>query len=104
MRGMRRPPLLQFVPALGLGILLLAGCARQGRAVFLREGCGGCHRFHDLGGSVAPDLTDVGSRRSPDWINRQILAPARNNPATRMPSFPRLSWYERRSLIAFLLR
>jgi cytochrome c oxidase subunit 2 len=39
---------------------------RQGRDVFLRAGCGGCHtvRGTEAQGQIGPDLTHVGSRRT----------------------------------------
>ena len=70
--------------------------------VFLREGCGFCHRFRDLGSGGAPDLSEVGARRDAAWITKQIVNPAARNPATRMPPFPRIEWFDLRSLVAFL--
>jgi mono/diheme cytochrome c family protein len=82
--------------------LLLSGCGGHGREVFLREGCGSCHRFRDLGGGGAPDLTDVASRRDAASLRAQITDPAAANPGSRMPAFRRLSWFDLRSLVAFL--
>jgi cbb3-type cytochrome oxidase cytochrome c subunit len=88
---------------LALFALLAAGaCARHGREVFLREGCVNCHCFRGVGNVCAVDLSDVGSRRDPAWIETQIGNPAAHNPATSMPPFPEIRWYDRRSLIAFL--
>jgi cytochrome c oxidase subunit 2 len=93
-------------PALALlmlgAALPLSACARHGREVFLREGCGNCHRFRDLGGGGAPDLGDVASRLDAASIRAQITNPGGGRPASRMPSFKRLSWYDLRSLTAFL--
>jgi cbb3-type cytochrome oxidase cytochrome c subunit len=77
-------------------------CASRGREVFLREGCGNCHRFRELGSGGAPDLTEVGARRDAAWVGIQIRDPAAHNPATRMPPFPRITGFDLRSLIAFL--
>lgn len=82
--------------------LFLAGCAGQGRVLFIREGCVNCHKFRDLGGGGAPDLTEVASRRDAVWIRRQIKEPNRNNPGTRMPAFENLSWFEVRALDGYL--
>jgi len=77
-------------------------CATRGRDVFIREGCVNCHRFRELGSGGAPDLSEVGSRRDAAWIAVQIGNPAAHDPATRMPAFPRITWFELRSLVAFL--
>jgi len=83
-------------------IVLSGGCASHGREVFVREGCVNCHRFRELGGGGAPDLSEVGSRRDATWIGIQIGNPAAHNPASRMPGFPRITGFDLRSLIAFL--
>ncbi|WP_265518667.1 cytochrome c oxidase subunit II [Nitratireductor luteus] len=42
------------------------GIAQRGQALFLENGCGACHtvRGTQAGGTIGPDLTHVGSRRS----------------------------------------
>lgn len=92
-----------------LGLCLIAAtmiasgaCASRGREVFVREGCGNCHRFRELGNGGAPDLSDVGSRRTAAWIGIQITDPAAHDPASRMPPFPRIRGFDLRSLISFL--
>ncbi|HWR97682.1 MAG TPA: c-type cytochrome [Candidatus Methanoperedens sp.] len=81
---------------------LLTGCASRGREVFLREGCGECHRFRAVGGGLAPDLSDVATRRDAASIRAQITNPGAGSPASRMPAFRRLSWIDLRSLVAYL--
>ena len=83
-------------------IVALCGCAGRGREVFVREGCGDCHRCRDLGGGGAPDLTEVGSRRDAAWVRMQVGNPAAHNPATRMPAFARITGIDLWSLVAFL--
>lgn len=90
---------LLLVAALGIAI---PGCAGRGREVFVREGCGNCHRFRELGGGGAPDLSEVASRRDAASIRAQITNPGASGPASRMPAFKRLSWFELYSLVAFL--
>ena len=83
-------------------VLCLCGCASRGKAVFIREGCVTCHHFRGLGGGLAPDLSEVGSRRDAAALRSKITNPAASEPASRMPAFDRLSWFDLRSLIAFL--
>jgi cytochrome c oxidase subunit 2 len=87
--------------------------ARQGRELFQRAGCGACHtvRGTQALGTIGPDLTHIGSRRSlaagmlpntpatlADWIGSgQHL-----KPGNRMPSFELLAGPERRSIAAYL--
>ena len=83
-------------------IIASGACASRGRELFIREGCVNCHRFRELGSDVAPDLSEVGSRRSADWIGAQIGFPASHNPESRMPPFPHIRGFDLRSLVAFL--
>jgi putative heme-binding domain-containing protein len=53
------------------------GDVARGRAIF--EGTGGCtacHRVGRLGSRVAPNLSDVGSLRSPGSLQRSLLDPS----------------------------
>jgi len=96
---MRRTPRLWLVVC---ALVASGACASRGREVFIREGCVNCHRFRELGGGGAPDLSEVGSRRDATWIGIQIGNPAAHNPASRMPAFPRITGLDLRSLVAFL--
>lgn len=83
-------------------ILAAGACAGRGREVFIREGCVNCHRFREVGGGGAPDLSEIGSRRDAAWIRVQIVNPAANDPETAMPAFPRITGMDLRCLVAFL--
>ena len=50
----------------------------QGRELFKRAACGGCHAFGSEweGTGLAPDLTAVGSRYTRDFILQSILEPS----------------------------
>lgn len=85
----------------------------RGRELFLQSGCGACHAIRGTAaaGTLGPDLTHVGSRRTigagmfpnnqgtlAGWIaDSQHLKP--NN---RMPSFPVFTGEELRALAAYL--
>lgn len=83
-------------------LLCCGACASRGREVFAENGCGQCHRFRGEGGGAGPDLTDVASRKDAAAIRAQITNPAAGNPVSRMPPYDRLSWFELRSLVAYL--
>ena len=53
-----------------------AGDASRGRAIFEgKGGCVACHRVGQLGSRVAPNLSDIGSLRSPGSLQRSLLDP-----------------------------
>lgn len=54
----------------------------QVKDLMLSKGCLNCHTLGKGGGKIGPDLTDVGSRRSADWLRRWIRDP-KAMPATQ---------------------
>lgn len=80
------------------------GAAVSGRTLFLSLGCLACHTAGDLGRSAAfggGDLSDVGSRRSAEWLYTWLAKPEKLNASHRMPVFE-LSNEERRELALYL--
>jgi cytochrome c oxidase subunit II len=69
-----------------------------GAGVFTTVGCGGCHTIKGLSnGTVGPDLTHVGGRRSlaagtipnaKGWLGGWILDPQHIKPGNKMPALP----------------
>ncbi|MGE3705389.1 MAG: c-type cytochrome [Vicinamibacterales bacterium] len=54
----------------------LIGDEAKGKAVFEGKGqCGTCHRVNGKGPRVAPDLSDIGTIRTPDALMRAVLDP-----------------------------
>jgi cytochrome c553 len=49
--------------------------AREGRRLFLESGCMSCHAISGKGGTTAPDLSGIGSRRNKAFIEAQIRDP-----------------------------
>jgi len=85
----------------------------SGRALFLREKCGDCHRAAgtEARGKTGPDLSHVGSRltlgaglldNDAATIARFIAAPASIKPGSRMPAYPHLSADELDELATWL--
>lgn len=54
---------------------LAPGDAVRGKTIFGGQGCLDCHRVKDRGSRVGPDLTDIGSLRRLDELERSILEP-----------------------------
>ncbi len=90
------PPAVSPSPAAG------GGAAEKGARLFASLGCTACHRIGNVGGTVGPDLTKVGGRRTKEWIEQQIRDPKSHNPKSIMPSFSQLSDEDNDSLAEYL--
>jgi putative heme-binding domain-containing protein len=51
------------------------GDATRGESVFKAQACAQCHAIADRGGTLGPDLTSIGSRRSLGSLQRSVLDP-----------------------------
>jgi putative heme-binding domain-containing protein len=51
------------------------GDASRGRALFESSGCFDCHRIVDRGSRFGPDLSNIGSRRTPDRLRQALIEP-----------------------------
>jgi cytochrome c553 len=90
---------------IGIGsFLIITGCQANSRGakVFATNRCPECHVIDGKGGSVGPNLTYVGSRRSRAFIIQQIKDSKVNNPNTNMPSFGNLPEQDINSLADYL--
>src|SRR6266702_7786073 len=47
----------------------------EGYRLFLASGCNTCHSLQGTGGTLAPELTHVGGRRTKEWILQQLNDP-----------------------------
>jgi len=85
--------------------VLLAAAARAaqtpGQALFNEIGCRACHSVGGVGGDAGPDLTFVGFRRTPQWLDAWLRAPRAWKHDTLMPDF-RLSPASREALVEYL--
>jgi mono/diheme cytochrome c family protein len=85
-----------IIGAIGVAILLIIMLMifrkePRGALLFKSNDCIACHTINGKGGSVGPNLTYVGQRRSRSYIIEQIVNPKSHNPDSAMPSFTRLS-------------
>jgi menaquinol-cytochrome c reductase cytochrome b/c subunit len=53
-----------------------------GQTVAAQSGCGACHKFGEAGGTIGPDLSEVGQKLPETAIARTLT-----NPTAPMPSF-----------------
>ena len=81
-----------IIGAFGVAILLIIMFTifrkePRGALLFKNNDCIVCHTINGKGGSVGPNLTYVGQRRSRSYIIEQIINPKSHNSNTAMPSF-----------------
>lgn len=91
-----------------LAVLALAtGCQRaedpvaRGKITFDAIGCAQCHRIGEKGGEWGPDLSFIGFRKSPEWLDRWLKDPHAWRKQTVMPSF-HLNDATRADVVAYL--
>ena len=70
-------------PRLHLGI---PGDIVRGEQIYAKKGgCAQCHMLNGQGGVFGPDLSDVGSRRSPEYLRRSLTDPSADVPQSYTP-------------------
>lgn len=74
----------------------------RGKKIYSERICPTCHAIKGQGGDVGPSLTQVGNRRTKEWLLAWIKNPPGIKPGTIMPTVP-LSDPEREDLVNFLL-
>lgn len=52
-----------------------AGDASRGKSLVESNGCFDCHRIGDQGSRLGPNLSDIGTRRTPDRLQKSLVAP-----------------------------
>jgi len=73
--------IIAYVRSLGtLAVTNLAGNAAKGRGVYDRMECASCHVVNGVGGVTGPELSSIGSRRSPAYLRRALVDPAADFP------------------------
>ena len=70
--------------------------AGKGKAIWQQYNCSACHQVYGLGGYLGPDLTNVYSKRGPDYLQVFI-----NNGTAIMPNY-HLTETETKELINYL--
>ncbi|MBI5629507.1 MAG: cytochrome c [Elusimicrobia bacterium] len=90
-----------------LAAAALAACQRasspeaRGQAYFNALGCRQCHQVGAVGGSYGPNLTFIGFRKSPQWLDAWLKNPHSWRKQTVMPNF-NLNQEMRAALVAYL--
>jgi cytochrome c oxidase cbb3-type subunit 3 len=85
-RARMEPPDIQlvakFVKSLGSQPRSqVPGAPERGAQIYASKGaCAQCHMISGQGGVFGPDLSDVGRRRSPDYLRRSLIDPSADVP------------------------
>jgi len=78
--------------------------ASEGKSLFAKAGCQGCHKVDGVGGNAGPDLSHVGSRLpDTEWHVRHMQDPGKVRPGSAMPAFGSLPQSELDALAAYLV-
>jgi mono/diheme cytochrome c family protein len=76
------------VAALVLALLFSCASAEPaGKALFNASGCLSCHKVNGRGGNAGPDLSLVGFRHSPEWLDQWLADPKKWKHDAKMPNF-----------------
>ncbi|HMK48950.1 MAG TPA: cytochrome b N-terminal domain-containing protein [Thermodesulfovibrionales bacterium] len=82
----------------------IASVSQGGSELFKSQGCSGCHRINNEGGTIGPDLSQEGSSgRTRDWLTSQIRNPKGHSLGSIMPAFTALSDRQLNDIVDYLL-
>jgi len=73
-----------------------------GQKLYNDLNCSACHMINGVGGTIGPDLTHVGSRRTREWILDHFKNPDAYVPGSAMPSYGHLSEKELNDLTDYI--
>lgn len=68
-----------------------------GKIVVAQSGCLACHKIGENGGTLGPDLTEIGNKLLPGAIRRTL-----ENPTAPMPPYADMPEEQKEELVAFL--
>jgi len=72
------------------------------RNLLLSQGCKGCHFIDGTGGTLGPNLDQVGAKLKPAQLKEKLVSPKSTNPDSVMPSYSHLKEEELQALVDFL--
>ena len=91
----------QHQTASDAGHTLKAPAKRTGEEIFI-ERCRDCHKVHETGGVVGPDLSGVGAKRDRGFLDQVIRQPSKVYPGTVMPPYDTLPADQIKLLVDYL--
>jgi len=76
LQGVRLPVAVAFGLMSGLvAFAQVSGDETRGKALVESNACFDCHRIDQRGSRVGPDLSDIGTRRTPERLQQALLDP-----------------------------
>ncbi len=98
-----------IIPVLALSLLLPTQLpaadseeSEQAMELIHALGCKGCHTIKDDGGSLAAELTQIGSRMTAEQIRAQLIADPDSRQTGFMPSYGTLTRKELETISNYL--
>jgi putative heme-binding domain-containing protein len=65
-----------YVRSLGrMSVSAQKGDAARGQAIYANQGCAACHMIRGQGSSLGPELTEIGARRSAQYLRQALFDP-----------------------------
>lgn len=92
-----------YLSGLTGGVLAQGPSVEAGNTIYNDQGCAVCHAIQGVGGTLGPDLTDVGQRRDADYLIQFTGNPKSVDPNATMPPYPNLRGVELQSIALYLL-
>lgn len=89
------------------GVLGNNAMIAKGKELVRDIGCNGCHSvgeteiYQNKSRDIAPILTNIGNKTTPEWILNWVLNPKKYNPKTLMPNL-RLTTEQAEAIVAYL--
>lgn len=71
----------------------ITGDAQKGKEIYASQNCASCHMIGAEGGSIGPDLSNIGADRSAAFLHDELLNPGANRP-DGTPGLPDRAAYE----------
>lgn len=75
----------------------------RGKQLYLSLGCMGCHKVGGAGGTLGPDLSNVGKQRNQEWLLGHFKTPQVFVPGSTMPPLGHLPADQLEALTAYML-
>ena len=75
---------------------------KLGNDVFVNNGCLGCHKVGDEGGSIGPELTLIGQKMTMEQMSAWIRNPQAIKPDAKMPAQSSISDQDMAYLVRYL--
>ena len=86
MRGVIPLALLIVLAGAGRPASARDDVAARGLATFMKNGCHSCHAIGNVGSPMAPNLSHIGRKHSPDYLRQWLRDPQSLRPSAHMPA------------------